>query len=262
MKFFDTHCHLDDSSYKADLDAVVDRARAAGVSAMLTVGTDRESSQKAVALAGKFTGVYASVGVHPHDVKSLTQSDLDFIGGLAQKPGVKAWGEIGLDFNRMFSPRQVQEHWFVAQLAVADKLGLPVIFHERDSGGRLIELLHKHPNDRRQGVVHCFSGNRQELKQYLAMGFYIGITGVLTLKERGAGLRELVRSMPVERLVIETDAPYLTPAPDKNHVRRNEPAFVRSVLLRLAEVRGENPETLAATVWENSCRLYRIAPAD
>lgn len=260
MKLFDTHCHLDDSSYKADLDAVVDRARAAGVWAMLTVGTDKERSQKAVALADRFPGLYASVGVHPHDAKDLTKSDLDFMRRLAKTSGVKAWGEIGLDFNRMHSPRQVQEHWFIAQLAVADEMGLPIIFHERDSDGRLIELLQKYPNDQRQGVVHCFSGNRQELEQYLAMGFYIGITGILTLKERGAGLRALVRNMPVDRLVIETDAPYLTPAPDKNHVRRNEPAFVRSVLLRLAEVRGEDPETLAAIVWENSCQLYRVGP--
>jgi len=258
MKLFDTHCHLDDRAYKNDIAGVISRAHAAGVCAMMTVGTDKQSSQKAVSVAETVTGLFASVGTHPHDAKDVDKTDLTFMRNLAQNPKVKAWGEIGLDFNRMYSPRDIQEHWFIAQLAVADELGLPIIFHERDSGGRLLELLKKNPNSERKGVVHCFSGNRQELAQYLEMGFYIGITGILTLKDRGAGLRELSRSIPPDRLVVETDAPYLTPAPEKNHTRRNEPAFVRSVLFRLAEVRGDDPEALALIVWKNSCRLYRL----
>lgn len=258
MKLFDTHCHLDDRAYKNDMEAVVRRAHAAGVCNMMTVGTDKHSSQKAVALAETTSGLYASVGTHPHDAKDVDKTDLEIMRNLAKSPKVKAWGEIGLDFNRMYSPREIQEHWFVAQLLIADGLGLPVIFHERDSEGRLIELLKKHPNCERSGVIHCFSGNENELKQYLEMGFYIGITGILTLKDRGADLRKLSRSIPQDRLVVETDAPYLTPAPEKNHTRRNEPAFVRSVMLNLAQVRGDDPEVLASIVWENSCRLYRI----
>jgi len=225
---------------------------------MMTVGTDKQSSQKAVSLAETIPGIFASVGTHPHDAKGVDNTDLDFMHDLAKSPGVKAWGEIGLDFNRMYSPRDIQEHWFIAQLLIADNLGLPIIFHERDSGGRLLEILEKYPNTDRKGVIHCFSGNEMELKQYLEMGFYIGITGILTLKDRGAGLRELSRSIPLDRLVVETDAPYLTPAPEKNHTRRNEPAFVRSVLLKLAEIRGDDSETLAAAIWENSCRLYGL----
>lgn len=258
MKLFDTHCHLDDRAYKNDIAAVISRAHAAGVCAMMTVGTDKQSSLKAVALAETIPGIFASVGTHPHDAKDVGKTDLDFMRDLAKSPRVKAWGEIGLDFNRMYSPREIQERWFIAQLLIADELGLPVIFHERDSDGRLLELLKKYPNAERKGVVHCFSGNEMEMKQYLEMGFYIGITGILTLKDRGAGLRELSRSIPQDRLVVETDAPYLTPAPEKNHTRRNEPAFVRSVLLKLAEVRSDDPETLAAVLWENSCRLYQI----
>jgi len=258
MKIFDTHCHLDDRAYKNDIGAVVNRAHAAGVCAMLSVATDKQSSQKAVALAETIPGLYASVGAHPHDAKDVGESDLDFMRSLSQNPRVKAWGEIGLDFNRMHSPRDIQEDWFIAQLLIADELGLPVIFHERDSDGRLLELLNEYPNRERKGVVHCFSGNRLELEQYLEMGFFIGITGILTLKDRGAGLRELSRDIPPDRLVVETDAPYLTPAPEKNRTRRNEPAFVRSVLLKLAEVRKDDPETLASVLWENSCRLYQI----
>jgi len=258
MKIFDTHCHLDDRAYKNDIDAVIRRAHAADVCAMLTVATDKQSSQKAVALAETIPGLYASVGIHPHDAKNAGKSDLDFMRTLAQHPKVKAWGEIGLDFNRMYSPRDIQERWCIDQLLSADELGLPVIFHERDSEGRLLELLKEYPNRERKGVVHCFSGNRRELEQYLEMGFFIGITGILTLKDRGAGLRELSRGIPPDRLVVETDAPYLAPAPEKNRTRRNEPAFVRSVLYKLAEVRGEAPETLGPIVWENSCRLYHI----
>jgi TatD DNase family protein len=259
MKLFDTHCHFDDRAYKNDINGVVDRAHAAGVCAMMTVGTDKQSSLKAVALAETIPGLFASVGTHPHDAKDVDRTDLDFMRNLAKSPKVKAWGEIGLDFNRMYSPREIQEHWFLAQLLIADELGLPVIFHERDSEGRLVELLKKHPNSQRKGVVHCFSGNEKELTQYLEMGFYIGITGILTLKDRGAGLRELVRIIPRDRLVVETDAPYLTPAPEKNHTRRNEPAFVKSVLLKLAEIRNIPPETLAADLWKNSCRLYNLS---
>ncbi|MDF1592033.1 MAG: TatD family hydrolase [Desulfobacterales bacterium] len=258
MKLFDTHCHLDDRAYKNDMDAVVSRAHAAGVLAMMTVGTDKQSSQKAVAMAETIPGLFASVGTHPHDAKDIGKTDLDFMRNLAKSPKVKAWGEIGLDFNRMYSPREIQEDWFVDQLSVADELGLPIIFHERDSDGRLIELLKKHPSSERKGVIHCFSGNENELQQYLEMGFYIGITGILTLKDRGAGLRELSCMIPQDRLVVETDAPYLTPAPEKNHTRRNEPAFVRSVMFKLSQVRGNDPEALASIVWENSCSLYRI----
>ena len=258
MKLFDTHCHLDDRAYKNDIATVVSRAHAAGVCAMMTVGTDKQSSLKAVALAETIPGIFASVGAHPHDAKDVGKTDLDFMHNLAKSPKVKAWGEIGLDFNRMYSPREIQEHWFIAQLLIADESGLPIIFHERDSEGRLLELLKKYPNRERKGVVHCFSGNKQELIQYLEMGFYIGITGILTLKDRGAALRTLSHSIPQDRLVVETDAPYLTPAPEKNHTRRNEPAFVRSVLLKLAKVRGDDPETLAAVLWENSCQLYNL----
>lgn len=163
-----------------------------------------------------------------------------------------------MDFNRMYSPRKDQEQWFIKQLEIADELKLPMIFHERDSNGRFLEILKDHKSTAIKGVVHCFSGSRNELDQYLALGLHIGITGILTIKSRGAQLRQLVPGIPSDRLLVETDAPYLVPAPEKNHIRRNEPAFVKSVLLKLAEVRNENPEDLAETVWQNTCRLYGL----
>jgi TatD DNase family protein len=258
MHIFDSHCHLDDKSYSKDLDAVLDRARKAGVIRMMTIGVNGPTSEQAVSLAGSYEGVYASVGIHPHDVKNCSESVLHDLAGLAESPQVRAWGEIGLDFNRMYSPGKDQEKWFERQLEIAGRMGLPLIFHERDSSGRFLEMIKSWGPAEIKGVVHCFSGSRQELDQYLALGLHIGITGILTLQSRGAQLREMAPLIPAERLLVETDAPYLVPAPEKNHSRRNEPAFVKSVLLKLAEVRNERAEALAKTVWTNTCRLYGL----
>jgi TatD DNase family protein len=258
MQLFDSHCHLDFSELADDLKGVIARARAAGVRKLMTVGTDCASSGAAAALAGSHGEVYAAVGLHPHAAKHCDPQTIASLQRLAQAPRVQAWGEIGLDFNRMYSPRRDQERWFIAQLEAAAALGLPHIFHERDSGGRLLEILQDHFQRDCGGVVHCFSGSRQELESYLELGLHIGVTGIVTLAKRGRALRRLVPLIPAQRLLIETDAPFLTPAPEKNHQRHNEPAFVRSVLIRLAEVRGEEPETLSRTIWGNTCRLFKI----
>jgi TatD DNase family protein len=259
MKLFDSHCHLDDKSYKNDLESVVKRASDAGLKAMMVVGTGLESSRRAVKISNIFGELYASVGVHPHDAGRCDESKLTQLKRLAKDPRVKAWGETGLDFNRMFSHRDDQERWFIRQLEISREMGLPVIFHERDTQGRFLEILNAHWGQNRSGVVHCFSGNASELDAYLSLGLCIGITGIVTIKRRGEQLRQLVRRIPAERLVVETDAPYLTPTPERNKHRRNEPAFVRTVLLKLAHVREEAPEQLAATVWDNTCRLYGVA---
>jgi len=258
MKLFDSHCHLDDTVFEKDITQVYHRMDEAGVLKAMTVGTDCKSSQKAVALTENRKHLYAAVGIHPHNAESSTTSDLDILRNLAANQAVKAWGEIGLDFNRMYSPVKDQEICLHKQIEIAEALKLPIIFHERDSGGRLLEILETQKNKIVGGVIHCFSGNQQELQCYLEMGFYIGITGILTIKGRGAFLRELAVSIPAERLVIETDAPYLTPAPQKNKTRRNEPAFVRSVLLKLALIRNEDSEVLADCLWKNTCRLFKL----
>jgi TatD DNase family protein len=258
MDLFDSHCHLDDRAYAPDLENVLARARAAGVTRMMTIGVTLQTSRTAVQLAQAHAGIHASVGVHPHDATSCSETVLEELAGLAKHPEVRAWGEIGLDFNRMHSPGGIQEKWFMRQLEIAADLKLPLIFHERDSGGRLIELLQNRPPPPGSAVVHCFSGNRIELDRYLDMGFFIGITGIITLKKRGETLRRLVPRIPSGQLVVETDAPYLTPEPERKTLRRNEPACVRSVLLKLAEVRREDPKELARIVFENTCRLYAI----
>jgi TatD DNase family protein len=258
MKIFESHCHLDDRSYADDLDEVIKSAREAQVCAMLTVGTDGASSGRAVVIADAYPDVYAAVGLHPHDAKTCDEETLAALKALARHAKVRAWGEIGLDFNRMYSPAKVQERWFERQIESALAMKLPMIFHERDSRGRFKDILKSFWTGENKGVVHCFSGNDDELDAYLDLGLSIGITGIVTMQSRGAGLRRMVRRIPAERLLVETDAPYLTPAPERNKHRRNEPAFVRSVLLKLAEVRGEPPEELAQVIWSNSCRLFGI----
>ncbi|MGE0084929.1 MAG: TatD family hydrolase [Desulfococcaceae bacterium] len=258
MKLFDSHCHLNDQAFGKDFQDTVNRMEKAGVSGAMIVGISRSNSAEAVDLAKTRQGFFASVGIHPHDAVDFSKKDISFLHRLAQHPKVRAWGETGLDFNRMYSPAEDQEKCFAIQLETADELGLPLIFHERDSRGRFGEMLRTYYNKDRRGVVHCFSGNRGEMENYLDMGFYIGITGIVTVKKRGEELREMIPHIPRDRILIETDAPYLTPSPERNQHRRNEPAFVRSVLLKVAEIRGEDPETLSEAVWENTCRLFAI----
>ncbi len=259
MKLFDSHCHLNDKAYKKDMDAVMERAATSGVIGAMVVGITEETSRQAIDIANQYSGCFASVGVHPHDASACSEKGLLALKMLTRNPKVKAWGETGLDFNRMYSPADIQEKWFIRQLDMADELDLPLIFHERDSKGRFLEILqNRYAGTGRDAVVHCFSGDRKEMESYLELGFYIGITGILTIESRGAPLRSLAPHIPAERLLVETDAPYLTPAPEKNRTRRNEPAFVRSVLFKLAEVRKEHPETLAQSIRDNTGRLFRI----
>ena len=244
MILFDSHCHIDDKAYAGDLDAVINRAEKENVLGLMIVGIDIPTSLKAIKIARTHGHIITSVGIHPHDATHCSRDALDTLLDLAKKnPCVKAWGETGLDYNRMFSPAKDQEACFEAQLDMAGSLDLPLIFHERDSQGRFYDILKSHGPKSRKGVVHCFSGTREELFKYLDLGYYIGITGIVTIEKR---------------LLIETDAPYLTPAPEKNRYRRNEPAFVKSVLLKLAEIKKANPEILSQTIFNNTKKLYQV----
>lgn len=222
MNLFDSHCHLDDKSFDGDLPEVLARAAEARVNAMLIAGVDPHRSEIGVQMTHQHRHLFAAVGIHPHDTKDCSEASLSRLQSLASDANVVAWGEIGLDFNRMYSPQEKQERWFIRQLEIAAELKLPLIFHERDSRGRLLEILKTVPDNQRQAVVHCFSGTESELAQYLEMGFYIGITGIVTIRQRGESLRRMIPSIPSDRLLVETDAPYLTPSPQRNKIRRNE----------------------------------------
>ncbi len=259
MILFDSHCHIDDKVYNPDIAQVIERANAESVSKIMIVGVDIKTATNAVEIASEYKNIYTSVGIHPHDAKNCSEEDLASLKNLAlNNTCVKAWGEVGLDFNRMFSPIEDQENCFINQLNLANELNLPLIFHERDSKGRFYEILKSEAPETRKGVIHCFSGSKEELYKYLDLGYHIGITGILTIKKRGADLRDLAPLIPEDRILIETDAPYLTPAPQKNKFRRNEPAFVKSVLLKLAEVRNTDPEKLSEIIFNNTKELYQI----
>jgi TatD DNase family protein len=273
MKLFDSHCHIDDKAYENDILEVMNRAWQEQVKGIMIVGVDLATSLKAIEMVKNHTIEKApqaidmarrplmitSVGIHPHDAGNCSQKTLEALKNLADtQPCVKAWGETGLDFNRMFSPQKDQESCFSSQLKLAGDLDLPLIFHERDSNGRFYEILKSEGPETRKGVVHCFSGTRQEMFKYLDLGYHIGITGILTIKKRGEYLRKIAPLIPEDRLLIETDAPYLTPAPQKNKFRRNEPAFVKSVLLRLAEIKQTDPDELSRTIFENTLKFYNV----
>lgn len=260
MILFDSHAHLDDKSFKKDLTDVMKRAHDAHIKKIMVVGIDINTSQKAIKIADEFDNIVTSVGLHPHYAKNCDNSTIETLVKLARENHcVKAWGETGLDFNRMFSPQKDQEACFIMQLEAAQTLDLPMIFHERDSNGRFYDLLKAHGPKSRKGVVHCFSGNKEDLYKYLDLGYHIGITGILTIKQRGLHLRSIAPLIPEDRILIETDCPYLTPAPEKNKVKRNEPAFVKSVLTRLAEVRNTDPEKLAKVIFNNTVELYGLS---
>ncbi len=257
MRLFDSHTHIDDPVYGTDFADMLERAAQSAVKGIMVVGIDVATSERAAVLARDHEYLISSVGIHPHDAKKCSDERIGALARIASNnPCVRAWGETGLDFNRMYSPARDQETCFEKQIAAASRLNLPMIFHERDSGGRLLDILSSADLQNPRGVVHCFSGTKDEMFQYLDMGFFIGITGILTIEKRGAYLRELAPMIPEDRILIETDAPYLTPAPEKNKTRRNEPAFVRSVLLRLARVRETDAETLADIVWRNTETLF------
>ncbi len=282
MILFDSHCHIDDKAYANDILEIIDRAWQEGVRGMMIVGVDVQTSLKAIELAQNHTNpdttnpnntnqdkakpvaqghplIITSVGIHPHDAENCSRQTLETLETLVRThPCVKAWGETGLDFNRMFSPQRDQEACLSSQLAIAQEMDLPLIFHERDSKGRFYQILKSEGPPSRKGVVHCFSGTKKEMFSYLDLGYHIGITGILTLQKRGEYLREIAPLIPEDRLLIETDAPYLTPAPQKNKFRRNEPAFVKSVLVKLAQIKGTDPEALSQTIFENTLKFYNL----
>ena len=258
MKIFDSHSHIYDKCFTSDFSEILENAYNADVHAIMIVGTDISSSEKAVSIAKSYKNLFASVGFHPHDAKNCSDKNIKILKKLAENSCVKAWGEIGLDFNRMFSSALIQEKWFEKQIQAAKELDLPIIFHERDSNGRFLEILNLYKNEKIKGVIHCFSGSGNELLKYLDMGYFIGITGILTLKQRGQSLRELVKMIPDKQILIETDAPYLAPSPYKNKTRRNEPAFVRSVLIKLSKIKEQEPEKLGKIIWNNTCSLFNI----
>jgi len=253
--FFDSHAHLDDERFDMDRDELISGLPGRGISYVLNAGADMESSQKSADLAVKYPFIYASVGIHPHDAANASKDYLDRLSALARQPKVMAIGEIGLDYHYDFSPRDVQRKCFREQLELAGQLGLPVIIHDREAHGDTMDILRENRHKFGQGVLHCFSGSWEMAKACIDLGMYISLGGSVTFKNAVKAV-ETAEKIPIERLLIETDSPYLAPHPFRG--RRNDPGLVCHVAGRIGELRGMDPEAVAEATLNNARRLFNI----
>jgi len=253
---FDTHAHLHFPELAEDLDGVLERARAAGVTGIVTIGTDRETNPAAVALAERLDAVHATVGIHPHDAADATPADFEAMERLARGSAkVVALGEMGLDFFRNLSPPEAQAAVFRRQLDMARRLGRPVVIHCRDAHPEALAILAEERVREVGGVMHCFSADVEVARRCLDLGLYISLAGPVTYKNARA-LPEVARFVPADRLVLETDCPFLPPHPHRG--RRNEPAWVAITAAHVAALRGVTLEALGPMVTDNAHRLFRI----
>ena len=261
MRLVDIGANLAHDSFDADREAVLARARAAGVAAMIVTGSTLNDSEKAIALARHHPrALRATAGVHPHHASSLSESDADQLSALLADPMVVAAGECGLDYFRNFSPPAAQRRAFELQLDIASRHDKPLFLHQRDAHADFLAMLRGHPAQARRAVLHCFTGGPAELEDCLGLGLSVGIAGWICDERRGQALRESASRVPAGRLMLETDAPYLLPRtlrPKPAH-RRNEPAFLPAVLEELARCRGEDPEALAAATTDNACQFFGL----
>jgi TatD DNase family protein len=255
----DTHTHLDDTRYDGDREAMLARAREAGVETFITIGCDLATSRAAVELADRYPFVYASIGVHPHEVRHIGDGWYDEFRRLAQHPKVVAYGEIGLDYHYNYSPPKLQRERFREQILLARECRLPVIIHTREAQKDTIAILKEEQAADVGGVFHCFTGDAGLAKDGLDLGFYLSFSGVVTF-QNAAMLREIVKIVPTDRILIETDCPYLTPAPHRG--KRNEPAYVRLVAETIASVKSASSPVSVDEVGRftsaNASRLFTL----
>jgi TatD DNase family protein len=252
VKLVDSHCHLDDSKFDEDREQVIERARAAGVERMLAIGTGNgpPDLEVAVRLADRYPFLYATIGVHPHDASKATEETFARLRELARHPKILAIGEIGLDYHYDFSPRDVQRAVFERQLALAADAAKPIVIHTREAWGDTLAQIRALPFG---GIMHCFTGDAEQARQALDRGFHLSFGGVLTFP-KAESVREAARLTPDDRLLVETDCPYLAPLPHRG--KRNEPAFMVETVRRLADVRATTAEEIAAITSANFDRLF------
>jgi len=255
--FIDSHCHLDSDQFDPDREAVINRAQAAGVTHLLAIGTGDgpPDLEAAIRLADLYPFFHATVGIHPHDANKSTAEILQSLTDLTQHPKVVAIGEIGLDYHYDFSPRETQNEVFIAQLKIAEAAKKPIVIHTREAWDDTISLLSQHWNPQHGGVMHCFSGGPKEAQQALDLGFYLAFGGIVTFP-KALEIQEAARTCPADRILIETDAPYLAPVPKRG--KRNEPAYIVETAKKLAQLRNVPLEEIAATTTANFHRLCSL----
>ena len=257
MELIDSHAHIDFPQFDEDRNDMLARARAAGITTLLAIGTGPgpEKLDSAIPFAEKYSWIYASVGIHPHEAQKVTQAHLDNLAQIADHPRVIAWGEIGLDYHYEISPRDVQQRVFGEQLELAARANLPIIIHCREAWPDCLAILEKHwCGTGLGGIFHCFSGTLEQAQKGIAMGFMISFAGNLTYP-KAQNLRDIARDLPLDHLLIETDSPYLAPQPFRG--KRNEPAFVAEVARTLSGVRNLAPAKFAAVTAANFRRFFR-----
>ena len=253
---FDSHAHLDDNRFDGDREEVIARAAANGVTGIINIGADMASSRRSVELARRYASVYAAVGIHPHDAKDAVEEDYAQLAAwVKEEPKVLAIGEIGLDYYYDWSPRPVQQEVFKRHIQLAREVGKPIIIHDRDAHGDILAMV-KQEAAGLTGVFHCFSGSLDMAREVIKLGFYVSIAGPVTF-DKSVKLKEIAAAVPMDRLLVETDAPYLTPQPYRG--RRNEPAHVRYVAEEVARARGLTLAEVAAATTANVKRLFHIA---
>lgn len=251
----DTHCHLDFPDYQQDLAAMLGRARENGVGTIITVGIDLETSRAAIGIAERRAGVYATVGVHPHHVKEVREGDYALLRELAQHPKVKAYGEIGLDYVKDYSPVAMQREHFARQMRLAQELALPVVIHDREAHADTLAIVREAGELPAGGVMHCFSGDADFAEEVLALGFYISIPGVVTFPKAEI-MQAAVRRIPLDRLLLETDGPFLAPVPRRG--KRNEPQFLLYTAQKVAELKGVPLAEVARATTANARRVFQL----
>ncbi len=254
-ELFDSHCHVDDPKFADDIGEVLARMAEHGVTRYAVIGSDMASSRHAIDFAQCHEGCYAAVGIHPHEAKTYREGDLDLLTDWLKEDRVQAIGEIGLDYYYDLSPRDVQMDVCEKQMQLAYRLDVPVAYHIRDAHQDMIDLMKRQRGKLSVGIIHCFSGSWEIAKEYLKMGYYISFAGPVTFK-KAPKLQEAAMNVPLNRLLIETDSPYLSPEPMRG--RRNEPTHVRFVAEKIAALRGIPVEELAAETTRNALNVYRI----
>jgi len=252
--FIDTHCHLHAQEFSDETEKVIQRAIQNQISALITIGTDLDSSLKSLQLAERFAIVYAAVGLHPNDLKDLTEADLDKVADLAGGEKTVAIGEIGLDYYRQHSAKELQQDFFRKQIRLARRLKIPVIVHNRESHQDLLAVLSGEKAREVGGVLHSFSGDEEFLKAVLDLNFYVSFTGAVTYKN--TAYYKLIDRVPLEQLLLETDSPYLAPVPFRG--KRNEPAYIRYTAATIARIKNITVEKLAEITSENARSLFGI----
>lgn len=255
LQLADAHAHLDEPQLRDRQEAVMSRAREANLGLIINVGIGRESSRQVLTTADRYPEVFATVGVHPHGAAAVTREDLDDLARLAVHPKCVAVGEIGLDFYRRRSPEDAQRHWFREQLALAHELGKIVVIHTREATAATLEILRENRRLLLGGVMHCFQGSLSEAQAFLDLGLYLSFSGVLTFP-KAEPLRRVAGRLPLDRVLVETDCPYLAPQPWRGKV--NEPAYVTATAAVLAELRGLSLEETARLTWENTLAAFGL----